>query len=41
MMPEHHADPAHCSYRISLQLGTAGACAGSALVLYKVRVVWY
>jgi hypothetical protein len=24
-----------------LQLGTAGACEGSALVLYKVRVVWY
>lgn len=39
-VPGHHADPAHCTYNINLQLGTAGTCEGTALVLYKVRVVW-
>jgi hypothetical protein len=36
----YHADPAHCTYSINVQLGTAGTCEGTALVLYKVRVAW-
>lgn len=40
-IPEHDADPLHCSYSINLQLGSAGPCEGDALLMSKVRLVWY
>ena len=38
-IPDHAADPAHCTYSINLLLGASGTCEGTALVLHKVRVV--
>ncbi len=38
-IPSYYANPARCGYSINLALG-GGACEGSALSLYKARVVW-
>ena len=41
MVPTHYADPEQCAYSINLLLGTAGTCEGAALLVSKLRVVWY
>lgn len=40
-VPTHYANPEQCAYSINLQLGLSGACEGDALLVSKVRVVWY